>query len=291
MLRRASSHRTERGKWRRISALRTLVHANEPRARLLLRRALADDDPDVVGAAVRLLGELGDDWAVGELIETLQNGSFARSRVATQLDALLPKVGRKLVRLLRDGDPAVRFWAATLLGRCPGVASARLVALTSDPDANVRAAAVEAVGEQGNREALAAVQRRLEDDVWFVRVHACRAVGQLGGLAAAPAIAPSLRSSWWWVRAAAKDALRELGLGVAGVLIPYLDDEDTFARNGAAEVLQDVGFVDALSRHGVEGELLERIFAAGGEGLREAALRRAIDRPLADEQTLGGVAS
>ncbi len=291
MLRHASSHRTERRKWQRISALRTLVHAGEPRARLLLRRALADDDQDVVGAAVRLLGELGDDWAVGELIETLQNGSYARSRVATQLDALLPKVGRKLVRLLRDDEPAVRFWAATLLGHCPGMASARLVALTRDPDANVRAAAVEAIGAQGNWKALAAAQARLEDDVWFVRVHACRSVGRLGGLAAAPAIAPALRDPWWWVRAAAKDALRALGPSVAGVLIPYLDDEDDFARNGAAEVLQDVGFVDALSRHGVEGELLERIFLAGGAGLREAALRRAIDRPLADEQTVGGVAS
>ena len=180
MLRHASSHRTEGRKWRRISALRTLVHAGEPRARLLLRRALADDDQDVVGAAVRLLGELGDDWAVGELIETLQNGSYARSRVATQLDALLPKIGRKLVRLLRDDEPAVRFWAATLLGRCPGMASARLVALTSDPDANVRAAAVEAIGEQGNWKALAAAEARLEDDVWFVRVHACRSVGLAG---------------------------------------------------------------------------------------------------------------
>jgi len=93
------------------------------------------------------------------------------------------------------------------------------------------------------------------------------------------------------VRAAAKDALRELGIAVAGVLIPMLEDEDAFARNGAAEVLQDVGFVDGLGRHGTEGDLLERILTAGGEGMREAARRRAADRPPADQQRLGRVAS
>ena len=291
MLKRASLHRTKGGKWRRIAALRTLVHADEVRSRLLIQRALADDDPDVIGAAVLLLGELGDEWAVAELIETMRNGSYPRSRVATQIDALLPKAGRKLVRLTRERDPAVRFWAATLLGRCPGVAPARLVALTKDPDANVRAAAVASIGERGDPAALAAVHARLEDDEWFVRVHACRSVGRLGGLDAAPAIAMHLGERRWWIRSAAKDALRELGPAVAGVLIPYLADEDAFARNGAAEVLQDVGFVDGLARHGVEGELLERIFAAGGPGLREAALRRAADWQGTGDQTLDEVAS
>ena len=291
LLKRASSHRTEHGKWRRISALRTLVHARELRTRTLLRRALVDKDSDVVGAAVQLLGDLGDGWAVGELIETLRKGSYPRSRVATQLDTLMPRVGRKLLRLLRDPDPAVRFWAATLLGRCPRFAAPRLVLLADDPDANVRAAAVESLGERGEENALATVCRRLADGEWFVRVHACRAAGRLGGLEAAPLIAPALRDERWWVRTAAKDALRDLGPAVAGVLIPYLDDQDAFARNGAAEVLQDVGFVDALSRHGMEGELLERILLAGGVGLRDAALQRAADRPAADEQTLGRVAS
>jgi hypothetical protein len=79
------------------------------------------------------------------------------------------------------------------------------------------------------------------------------------------------------VRAAAKEALRGFGIGVAGALIPCLDDGDAFVRNGAAEVLQDVGFVDLLSRHDANRALLERIYAAGGEGLRDAALLRLKD--------------
>src|SRR5260221_6831660 len=149
MLRRASSHRTERGKWQRISALRTLVHARDLRSRALIGRAVADGDADVVGVAVQLLGDLGDEWAVGELIEILRSGRCARSRVATELDALTPGIGRRLVRLLRDDDPLVRVWGATLLGRCPGIGWARLAEMMHDPDPNVRAAAVEAIGERG----------------------------------------------------------------------------------------------------------------------------------------------
>ncbi len=137
-----------------------------------------------------------------------------------------------------------------------GLASGHLVQLTRDPDANVRAAAVEAIGEQGDPTGLAAVCERLRDDTWFVRVHACRAVGRLGDLDDAPRIAAALGDPWWWVRTAAKDALRGFGIGVAGALMPYLDDADAFVRNGAAEVLQDVGFVDALSLHDANGALL-----------------------------------
>ncbi len=92
------------------------------------------------------------------------------------------------------------------------------------------------------------------------------------------------------MRTAAKDALRGFGIGVAGALMPYLDDADAFVRNGAAEVLQDVGFVDALSLHDANGALLERIFAAGGEGLRDAALSRLNDDSGVDARTLGSVA-
>ncbi len=95
-------------------------HVARTRGRALLLRALADDDPEVVGAAVRALGEVGEEWAVDELIGVLRAGTHSRSRVATQLDRLTPRIGPKLVGLVADDDPTVRFWAATLLGRCSG---------------------------------------------------------------------------------------------------------------------------------------------------------------------------
>lgn len=276
LLRRAASRRRgEAARWRRVAALRELVRAGHPRSKALLRRALRDPDRDVATAAVRALGDQGDEHAATALLDALRRDRAPRSRIATQLDRLTPAIGPRLVPLLDDADPGVRFWAATLLARCPGVGGAELVGRTGDPDANVRAAAVEALGERGERSALPAVRARLGDPAWFVRVHASRAVGKLGGSEEAAAIAPALRDARWWVRAAAKDALRDLGPAVAGALLPYLEDEDAFARNGAAEVLQDIGLVDALGAGAPQRALLERILSAGGEGLREAARRRA----------------
>ena len=53
-----------------------------------------------------------------------------------------------------------------------------------------------------------------------------------------------------------------------------LTHEDPFARNGAAEVLQDIGFVDFLAVDDPGSPLLARIYEAGGQGLRDATERR-----------------
>jgi hypothetical protein len=73
------------------------------------------------------------------------------------------------------------------------------------------------------------------------------------------------------VRSAAKDALRALGVDVAPMLVPVLESVDRFARNGAAEVLQDLGVVDHLLLTEPDSALLARIFAAGEAGLLDAA--------------------
>lgn len=266
---------TEPGRWRRIGALRALARANHPACRTLLPAALADGDVEIAGTAVRSLGDVGSPWAVDELVQALRRGASSRSRIAAQLERLAPVPGPRLVPLLDDPDPSVRFWAATLLGPYPSLATASLVACTADPDANVRAAAVETLaGRRRGKRPLAAALALLEDPAWFVRVHAARAVGRLGAPADVARVVPLLADERWWVRSAAKDALRTLGLGAIAVLQEVLDDQDVFARNGAAEVLQDVGYVDGLIVSGRDDALLERIFAAGGERLRRHALAR-----------------
>jgi len=209
----------------------------------------------------------------------LRAGVASRSRVAAELERLRPAPGPKLVPLLRDWSPAVRFWAATLLGPYPDLAESSLIALTWDPDPNVRAAAVETLGERTGGDVGAAVLARLDDSEWFVRVHAARAAGRAVGAEAAPTIARLLADRKWWVRTAAKDALRGIGVDAVSSLLSVLSHDDAFARNGAAEVLQDIGFVDFLAREDPRGPLLERIYAAGGEKLREAAEARLENAP------------
>jgi hypothetical protein len=57
-------------------------------------------------------------------------------------------------------------------------------------------------------------------------------------------------------------------------LVDTLSSPDEFARNGAAEVLQDVGLVDLLLSEDPTSPLLAKIHAAGGARLREATEAR-----------------
>jgi HEAT repeat protein len=288
LVRRAVGHRTEPGRWRRVHALRELAARGEPVAHPLLARALRDRDDDVAGGAVRVLGELARDepWALGMLIEELQLGAVPRSRVAAQLERLAPRAGGALKPLLGDHDPRVRFWGVTLLADYPGVATQEILTLATDSDANVRAAVAETLGERGERQALDAVIELLDDHEWFVRAHAARAATAAGGLSVAGHIVPLLADRQWWVRAAAKEALCSLGPAVAPVLANALESGDRFARNGAAEVLQDIGVVDALELTNPKSPLLQRIYVAGEEKLETAARSRvARSEAPGDEET------
>jgi len=285
LVRRAGSRpRTEWGRWRRVRALQRLEQAHHPRVAWLIRPVLEDPDPMIAAAAIRTLGDIGDDWAIEILLDALRRQQSQRSRVAAELERLAPVPGARLLTLLRDWNPQVRFWGATLLRPYPELGTETLIDLTWDSDPNVRAAAVETLGSRSGTSVEAALVARLNDSEWFVRVHAARAAGHVLGAEAAPTITRLLADERWWVRTAAKDALR--GMGVDGVpsLLSILAHDDAFARNGAAEVLQDIGFVDFLALDNPTSRLLERIYEAGGERYREATQARLEALPDAEEE-------
>ena len=266
--------RTEWGRWRRVTALRRLEQAHRPEVPLLIRVVLEDPDERIASAGIRTLGDMGDDWAIGVLIDALRRGHGSRSRIAAELEELAPAPGARLLPLLRDWNPSVRFWGATLLGPYADLGESTLIELTWDHDPNVRAAAVETLGTRSGSAVGAAVLTRLDDSEWFVRVHAARSAGQVLGAEAAPTISRLLADERWWVRTAAKDALRAIGTDAVPSLLSVLAHDDAFARNGAAEVLQDIGFVDFLALDDPGSPLLERIYESGGDKLRDAAEAR-----------------
>jgi hypothetical protein len=283
VLRAASAHRGERGRWRRIAALRVLALAGHPEALALLERALLEGDPDLAWAAVSLLGAHGSRPAAELLVRALRERRHPPSRVAARLDRFPLDVSEILLPLLGEADPALRFWGATLLARYgsrPEVAPA-LAALATDEDPSVRKAAVESLGVVGGAEAEATALRLLEDPVWFVRAHAARALGDLERLDLAPRVLPLLADTQWWVRAAAKDALQAMGPAVAPVVAGFLAHPDRFARNGVAEVLQNLGALDEISGRVARGEgiaedaaLLEAARAEGALAAPPGIVRR-----------------
>ena len=279
----AGRHRGGVGRWRRIAALRILAQARHPDSLGLLARALRCGDPQVVGAAVGLLGRQPEREAAERLLVALEARLFSPSRIATSLEAFPLDISEQLLARLGHHDPVVRFWAATLLERYPHAPGLddRLAARAVDPDPAVRKAVVETLGKMGGPRAAVAALTLIEDPVWYVRAHAARAIGDLGRTDLAPRVAPLLADPEWWVRLAGKQALEAMGKAARPVLERYLDHPDRFARNGAAEVLQNLGVLDEIARAILRGEhrladtaLLRKAAQAGGRPLIEGLVDR-----------------
>jgi HEAT repeat protein len=280
----AAAHTSAASKWRRIAALRVLARSGSDTALPLLGLALSEVDADVVNAALATIGDIPDERAAAMLIKALRDGTGPRSRIATQLDGFPLDVGLLLLPLLRDWDASVRYWAVKLLSRYPTLDSLtlELAILAGDADASVRAAVAETLGVVGGRAATAIAIELLADETPFVRAHAARTLGGQRQPLLASLVAALLSDEDWWARAGAKRALEELGPEAAQYVIPHLESEDSFARNGAAEVLQNTGVADRLVQevaHQPANErlrnLLRSIVEAGGDQFGTALLARA----------------
>jgi HEAT repeat protein len=284
LLRQARSHRSDTDKWRRLAALRILSLSGSKIAKPELARALHDKDPDVIGGAVAILGGRDDAESARMLVNALREGRYSRSRIAAQLDAFRTPITDLLRPLLDDPDPGVRQWGATLLGRYadPEI-ELELATLIVDDDPQVRSAVIKSLSANSSRLAAPAAVTALGDPIWFVRVHAARALGRLGKAELAPEIVALLADPQWWVRSAAKESLQELGPRAEPAVLHALKSDDVFVRNGAAEVLQNMGVVDELMqrleqspRDELALRTLRSIFQGGGPAIADAARRRAV---------------
>jgi HEAT repeat protein len=283
--REAASHHGARSKWRRIAALRILSRVGHPRHIELLAQAADQADGDVAAIAFSLLGRLEDPRAGETLIGALTRQQHPASRVAVHLDRSPIDLADRLRPLMRDANPVIRLWAAMLLGRYTGVDGLErdLVSMVDDPDARVRKAAIESLGRIGDELAAAAACRLVRDPVAFVRANAARALGRLDRPDLAGTVATLLGDRDWWVRFAAKQALEAMGADVWPVLVRCLEHADRFVRNGAAEVVQNLGLLDSLivmeaatdDPAAQKIDMLRRIASAGGVRLTDSLVERA----------------
>jgi HEAT repeat protein len=281
----ASAHRTRRDRWRRTMALQILFGMQHPHALKLLALAVEDPDEEVARAAIAILGTSAAPEPAAVLVRALQSLRFTPATLAAQIERSKAPIAGDLRGLLRDGNPMVRQYAAALLGRYAdesGLEQA-LLPLTKDPDPRVRKTAIDSLGKIGDAPAADAALALLADEYAFVRANAARAIAALERVDLAERVAPLLADGDWWVRRAAKEALTQLGHDVWPVLVRTLGSSDRFARNGAAEVIQNLGLLDSLimleaasdnpSRAKIE--MLRRIADAGEVRLTESLLQRA----------------
>lgn len=269
--------------WRRFAALRILTYADREAAWAHLERALVDGDPEVKAATVTLLGQVADRRAAMLLVEAMTANRYARSRIATSLQACQLDIGDLIVPLLAAPDSQLRYWGAILIRRYPVTSSleARLGELAEDPDPTVRKAAVETLGVAGLPGSIPTLRARLLDPVPFVRAHAARALGSMRAVAAVDAISPLLADGDWSARSSAKQALEAMGPAVVPTVLKMLSHADGFAKNGAAEVLQNLGVFEQLVEQEALGaatiehlRICELLARAGGVPMWDTVILR-----------------
>jgi HEAT repeat protein len=145
----------------------------------------------------------------------------------------------------------------------------------------VRKAALQSLGLIGAHAAEAAYSA-LKDSVWYVRAHAARALGKMGAIQYAADIADLLADREWWVRQAAKEALIDFGRDSESVVFASLSHPDRFARNSAAEILQNTGGFERLLTEEISGgpdgqgrrKVLALLCKAAGLRMTNAAVER-----------------
>lgn len=290
LMRDATVHR-ERRPWRRVSALFALGQLRASGVHALLEDALFGSDPDVSSAAVVILSRLQDHRAAAILVAGLRANAYSPSRIATQLDQFGIPIDDLLTPLLDDPLSVARYWAVSLLARYSGVAlSEQIATLADDPDAPVRKAVLQTLATMRAAQAGPIALRHLDDPIGFVRSAAIRALGAVGRAATAPSerhdtarhIATRLGDAEWEVRLSAKESLVAYGPDIWRAVSPELDATDRFARNGAAEVLQNLGLLDQLIEDVGRGaepsaevvSVIERTFREGGTGMIDAVAER-----------------
>jgi hypothetical protein len=293
LVRDAKTSRAGIWKWRRVTALRVLVASSVEDIFELLQLALQDSDRDVVDAAVSILGRMPQPRAAEMLIDALRNGQSSPLRIASQLDRTQNDISQLLLPLLQQPDGTLRRWGSTLLSRYRGAHIASQVTLmVRDEDSDVRGAAALSLSFICNADAAPTIAHLVYDEAWFVRANAARALGRFGNSRMAGHLTHLLTDAQWWVRLAARESLLTL-CKIDDLawrqLVPVLDSPDRFARNGAAEVLQNLGVVDAVLRQVIAeprnvkaARRLCQLFHAGGHLMVDKAMERVAPHMLAE---------
>ncbi len=264
-----------RSKSKRSGAARRLGRIGDPEAVPVLAELLRDPKEEVREAALFALVRIGTREALEAMIDALDSGDrWSQEKVAEAMEEAGDESRHVLVGLLEDDNPLHRAFAAEVMGGIGGEEeAARLVDALTDDEMDVRARAADSLGRMRYHPARPALLRSLEDPAWQVRAQAAKALGRVGDTADALRLAGSLRDGEFWVRNNAAAALRDMGEAGETPLIEMLWDEDRFARETAAQALEEGSIVERLvkdMREGVDdpeaGRIIRRLAEIGSTG-------------------------
>ncbi len=246
-----------------------------------LSRLLESRNYRVADAALYALGKIGTQESLSEITKILDHPTrWTQDRIAAAVEAVGKPAMQLLIRNLEEGTPQTRTLAAEILAKVGGEeALPALYAALHDPHTDVRARAAAALGRLHDADSVLPLLGALEDTRWEVRSQAARALGDIEDPAALPHLANALRDPEWWVRTNAEEAMRHMGEAGERELAAMLYDDDRFARETAAQALQELGVPDRYLQMAEAGEdlgtlkpILKRMAEIGATGPLATAL-------------------
>ena len=289
-----SAARKTGNKWRRIEAIISLGYVNSPGAAEILKRSLYSADEDMSYYSLRALGQIKNNAAARILLEFLGVHADSGYNIALTLETFPPEIAEELFQALESPLQPVRYWALKVIGKFKFQGNngrvTRIIELSRDDNADVRAAACECLGgldAPGIKEALT---DRLGDKFWFVRMHAVRALDNVLGPLSLPAVAKLIKDPSWKV----KEGVKNIMVQNITAALPYIEDNlahgDEPTCRACADALIDSGYILIILKHLLSGQKgLEEKAAHLLAGLIKCkiyfGLKKAVDNFVPEEQT------
>ncbi|MBI5047829.1 MAG: HEAT repeat domain-containing protein [Deltaproteobacteria bacterium] len=238
-------------KWRRALAAEKLGRLRWHKATPWLIELLNDKSRDVRNMAVHSLGLIRDQDAIPHIIASIKRavGShedislrIAKSSLICYGEVIIPF----LIPELKNPIWQVRAVAVEILGETANTAMIQSITdMLKDPEPDIRAKAAKVLGKIGDSSSVQPLLQIIEDPVWIIRLHAVRALGLIGNTDAIEKLKGRLMDSNWQVRRAAAEAISVMGdyaIPVwSGIL---LNSADKYAKEQVLEELQRTGVID-----------------------------------------------
>ncbi len=230
----------------RIAALRALREIGDPNVAAKLFEALSQPSEMIRDLIYEILKDFGT-HSIPYLMDSLSSEYWmGRALAAQALTDMGSEAVFPLVSALESQDKERRFWAIKILGKMrEKSAYPEIRKFLSDPDPEIRMAALEAMSFYLNPDSLPGIIERFLDPAWVVRKHASQAMAKFGGKAV-PHLLRALSSAEEDVRYWSLRSIGEIKPnGIYTHLVRLFKDKSWTIRKTTSDVLGSYG-EDAL---------------------------------------------
>lgn len=243
-------------KWWRIEAILSLGYAQSGSSLHVLKKTINAKDDDVSYFSIIALAQMPNISSARILLHSLKRHKLYRYKILSILKRFPNEIAEEAVALTGDPDPEIRAWAIELIS---GLKSKQYIKtieqMVSDKSENVRAAACDCLGEFGSKEAKPLLIKCLRDDFWLVRAHTAIALSKILGADSIPEVIGLINDPSLSVVDSLKSIMIEHVDAAAIYLEKFLHSEDDIAKRTAIEVMDTSGYI---------AKLLKDILSEGG---------------------------